>query len=137
MKRRDIIAGLASRVLARPPKSMRLSRSIFPSAQLVKDRTFLHEFMDEYSFVDLVTGSPEIRITHIPVLLDRSAGKNGKLYGHISRQNPQSGTFDGEHHAVIVFRGRTPIFPPPGIPNRRSCPRGTLLSFTRAEGPNR
>ena len=30
MKRRDIIAGWRSRVLARPPKSMRLSRSIFP-----------------------------------------------------------------------------------------------------------
>jgi transcriptional regulator len=39
------------------------------------------------------------------VLLDRSAGNYGKLYGHISRQNPQSSTFDGEHHAVIVFRG--------------------------------
>jgi transcriptional regulator len=61
--------------------------------------------MDEYSFVDLVTASPEIRITHVPALLDRSAGKYGKLYGHISRQNPQSGTFDGRHHAVLVFRG--------------------------------
>ena len=94
------LAGVSSAAKEHETKSLYI-----PKAQLVKDRTFLHEFMDEYSFVDLVTGSPEVRITHIPVLLDRSAGKNGKLYGHISRQNPQSGTFDGEHHAVIVFRG--------------------------------
>ena len=41
--------------------------------------------MDEYSFVDLVTGSPEVRITHIPVLLDRSAGKYGSRPTSLAR----------------------------------------------------
>jgi transcriptional regulator len=71
----------------------------------VSDRKFLHDFMDEFSFVDLVTADPAIRITHIPVILDRSAGKYGTIYGHISRQNPQSKTFTGGQSAVIVFRG--------------------------------
>jgi transcriptional regulator len=39
------------------------------------------------------------------VILDRSAGKYGTIYGHISRQNPQSKTFSGNQPAVIVFRG--------------------------------
>ena len=105
MKRRDMLAGLALAGMGSAAEEHEPQSLYIPKAHLVEDRRFLHDFMDEYSFIDLVTGSPEIRITHIPVLLDRSTGKYGKLYGHISRQNPQSGTFDGQHHAVIVFRG--------------------------------
>jgi transcriptional regulator len=76
-----------------------------PKAHRVEDLQFLHDFMDEYSFVDLVTSSPTLRITHIPVLLDRAAGGYGKIFGHIARQNPQSQTFDGRQTCVIVFRG--------------------------------
>jgi transcriptional regulator len=71
----------------------------------VEDRKFLHDFMDDYSFVDLVTATPTIRITHIPVLIDRTAGAYGSIYGHISRNNPQSQTFDGRQPAVVVFHG--------------------------------
>ncbi len=105
MKRRDMLMGLTLTGMGLAAEEHEPQSLYIPKAHLVKDRQFLHDFMDEYSFIDLVTGSPEIRITHIPVLLDRSAGKYGKLYGHISRQNPQSGTFDGQHDAVIVFRG--------------------------------
>jgi transcriptional regulator len=61
--------------------------------------------MDEFSFVDLVTVAPSLRITHIPVWLDRSAGAYGTIHGHISRQNPQHEAFDGMQTGVIVFRG--------------------------------
>ena len=105
MKRRDMLAGLALAGMGAAAQEHDPQSLYIPKAQLVEDRQFLHDFMDEYSFVDLVTASSEIRVTHIPVLLDRNAGKYGKLFGHISRQNPQSGTFDGQHHAVIVFRG--------------------------------
>ena len=76
-----------------------------PKAHLVDDRAFLHDFMDEYPFVVLVTAAPEIRITHIPVLLERGARDYGTIRGHISRQNPQAAAFDGKQAAVIVFRG--------------------------------
>ena len=61
--------------------------------------------MDEFSFVDLVTAAPSLRITHVPVWLDRSAGAYGTLHGHVSRQNPQAEVFNGKQSAVIVFRG--------------------------------
>lgn len=76
-----------------------------PQAHRVEDRAFLHEFMEEFSFVDLITTEPTLRITHIPVFLDRASGAYGTIFGHVAAQNPQSRTFDGAHHTVIVFRG--------------------------------
>lgn len=76
-----------------------------PKPHLVEDRKFLQDFMDEFSFVDLVTASPEIRITHVPVYLDRSTGTYGRIFGHVSRNNAQSKLFNGKQPAVIVFRG--------------------------------
>jgi transcriptional regulator len=113
MDRRELLTSLLA-----APAAMALDREAPPSqpgapdpslyipkAHLVEDRTFLHDFMDEYAFVDLVTATPTLRITHIPVVLDRGAGPYGTLVGHISAQNPQRETFDGAHAAVIVFRG--------------------------------
>jgi transcriptional regulator len=76
-----------------------------PKPQLVEDRRFLYDFMDEFAFVDLVTVSPTLRITHIPVWLDRESGSYGTIHGHVSRQNPQHATFDGRQTGVIVFHG--------------------------------
>jgi transcriptional regulator len=107
INRRRMLAALAtsgSSLLAEEPAKIDSSLYI-PKAQLVEDRKLLHDFMDEYSFVDLVTSSPTLRITHIPVIVDRTVGTYGKIFGHVSRQNPQSQTFDGHHRALIVFRG--------------------------------
>src|SRR5215471_19351093 len=105
MKRRDLMAGLAMAGLSPAAEQHETESLYIPKAHLVDDRKFLHDFMDEFSFVDLVTAAPEIRITHIPAVLDRAAGAYGTIYAHISRQNPQTAAFDGEHPAVIVFRG--------------------------------
>jgi transcriptional regulator len=105
MKRRDLLAGLALANL--PARAQRPeSESLYiPKPQLVDDRRFLHDFMEEFAFVDLVTVSPSLRITHIPVWLDRTAGAYGTIHGHISRQNPQSATFDNKQTGVLVFHG--------------------------------
>jgi transcriptional regulator len=76
-----------------------------PKAHVVEDRAFLHDFMDEYAFVDLITTSPTLRISHIPCVLDRSAGEYGTIFGHVSAQNVQKQAFDGAHAAVVVFKG--------------------------------
>jgi transcriptional regulator len=76
-----------------------------PKSNLVEDRKLLHGFMDEFSFVDLVTAEPAIRISHIPIALDRDTGKNGALYGHISRQNQQTEAILTGRNAVAVFHG--------------------------------
>ena len=76
-----------------------------PKAHLVQDRAFLHAFMDEFSFVDLVTTTPTLRITHIPSVLDRAAGAYGTIVGHISAQNDQVKAIRSGARAVVVFRG--------------------------------
>jgi transcriptional regulator len=105
MKRRDLIAGLAFAASAAEGQQPGVETLYIPKAHLVEDRTLLHDFMENYAFVDLVTATPSLRITHIPTLLDRNAGSFGTIYGHISRSNPQSETFDGRHPAVVVFHG--------------------------------
>jgi len=107
MKRRDLLTGLAfAGVHANAQTGAPPAESLYiPKPQLVDDRRFLHDFMDEFSFVDLVTVSPTLRITHIPVFLDRAAGPYGTIHGHISRQNPQHATFDSRQTGVIVFHG--------------------------------
>jgi transcriptional regulator len=109
MNRRDLIAGLAlasveARAQTGAPEAAAESLYI-PKPQLVEDRRFLHDFMDEFAFVELVTVSPSLRITHIPVWLDRAAGPYGTIHGHVSRQNPQGATFDGKQTGVVVFLG--------------------------------
>jgi len=76
-----------------------------PKPHLVDDLKFLHDFMEEFGFVMLVTASPTLRITHIPSVLDRTRGRYGTIRGHISAQNPQKSALDGMHQAVVVFRG--------------------------------
>jgi len=104
VKRRDFFGALG--LAAVELEAQETPGSLYiPKPHLVEDRKFLHDFMDEFSFVDLVTASPTIRITHIPSVLDRGAGKYGTIRGHVARNNPQSQVFDGKQTAVIVFRG--------------------------------
>lgn len=76
-----------------------------PKAHVVQDRAFLHAFMREFSFVDLVTTTPTLRLTHIPSVLDPAKGAYGTIFGHISAQNDQVKAIRAGGRAVIVFRG--------------------------------
>jgi len=107
MKRRSMLAGLAFAGLrAEGQTNSSPAQSLYiPKPQLVEDRKLLDDFMSEFSFADLVTAEPTVRITHIPVLLDRSAGAYGAIYGHISRQNPQTEAILAGRNAVVVFHG--------------------------------
>jgi transcriptional regulator len=108
MNRRELFAGIAFASLDAKAQSRTGAEAeslYIPKPQLVEDRRFLHDFMDEFAFVDLVTVSPTLRITHIPVYLERTEGAYGTVHGHISRQNPQSAAFDGKQTGVIVFHG--------------------------------
>lgn len=76
-----------------------------PKAHLVEDRAFLHGFMREFSFIELVTTEPTLRITHIPSVLAPSQGRYGTIFGHISAQNDQVKAIRAGARAVAVFRG--------------------------------
>jgi transcriptional regulator len=105
MNRRDLLATLALGATAMEAQQPGPETVYIPKIQRVEDRKFLHDFMDEFSFVDLVTATPTIRITHIPTVLDRAKGPYGTIYGHISKNNPQQQAFDGTVPATIVFHG--------------------------------
>ena len=103
--RRHLLAGLAFGAAASEAAEDVHESLYIPKAHLVDERKFLHDFMEEFSFVDLITATPTLRITHIPCYIDRTRGEFGTVFGHISKNNIQTQTFDGEHPAVIVFRG--------------------------------
>jgi len=105
MRRRDLLTALTAAGFVPAADHPEAGSLYIPKAHLVEDRTFLHDFMDEYSFVDLITSQPTLRITHIPCFLQRTSGQFGSIFGHISRNNVQSQAFDGKQSAVIVFRG--------------------------------
>lgn len=71
MNRRELLAGLALASVdasAQTRAAEPVGESLYiPKPQLVEDRRFLHDFMDEFAFVDLITAAPSLRITHIPV----------------------------------------------------------------------
>ena len=113
MNRRAVLLGLFSAAAiageddidAQEPSGPPDPSLYIPKAHVVDELKFLHDFMEEFSFVMLVTATPTLRITHIPSILDRTQGRFGTLRGHISAQNAQKAAFDGTHQAVIVFRG--------------------------------
>ena len=76
-----------------------------PSHYAQTDRDTLHAFIERYSFgllVSQVDGEPFA--THLPFLLDRTAGTHGTLLGHMARANPQWRTLAGQP-ALVVFSG--------------------------------
>ena len=105
MKRRDLLAGILAAPAAAEVEQQEAASLYIPKAQRVDDLGLLHDFMDEFAFVDLVTAEPALRITHIPVLLNRTGGAYGTIFGHISRNNPQTQAIESGKSAVIVFRG--------------------------------
>jgi transcriptional regulator len=76
-----------------------------PAAFAETDPTKLHDFIEQNSFgllASQVNGLPFA--THLPFLLDRTAGPNGALVGHLARANPQWREAAGQT-ALAIFSG--------------------------------
>ena len=100
-----MLVGLAAGAAAAAGQQNEKETLYIPKAHRVEDLALLHDTMDEFPFVELITTVPTLRITHVPVWLDRKAGTNGTVYGHIARHNPQSAAVESGNAAVMVFRG--------------------------------
>ncbi len=77
-----------------------------PKAFEVTDRAMLHDFIEAHSFATLATtldGAPFA--TRLPMILNRDAGSNGTLIGHVARANPHWRSFDGRAQALAMFDG--------------------------------
>jgi transcriptional regulator len=65
----------------------------------------LFAFMERHSFAVLVSDADGVPFaSHLPVLLDRSAGPHGCLYGHMARANPHWRHAAGKE-VLVIFSG--------------------------------
>jgi transcriptional regulator len=66
----------------------------------------LHDAIDAAGLATLVTvESDALDASHVPMLLDRSAGSLGTLYGHLARPNPQWKAAASDLPALAIFLG--------------------------------
>lgn len=93
-----------------------------PEHHRVTDRKAIHDFVDEFGFASVITAQPSIRVTHIPVMLERDEGSWGRIVGHVARANPQHRVFDGKHESLILFRGPHRYISPGWYATERAVP---------------
>lgn len=76
-----------------------------PSSFVVEDLSVLHTCIEENSFSTLVTtNSAGPTVSHLPLLLDRDAGPNGTLIGHMAKANSQWREITNTD-ALAIFHG--------------------------------
>ena len=73
----------------------------------------LHDLMRAFPLATLVThGADGLEANHVPLLLDRAAGPNGTLRGHVARGNPLAAA-DGQE-ILVIFQGHEGYISPSG-----------------------
>lgn len=77
-----------------------------PKSFEVNDPKFLYWVMKQYNFVTVISQcDPVPMISHVPVILEETVGKNGVLSFHLSRLNAHIEELDGKKKAVCIFHG--------------------------------
>ncbi len=74
-----------------------------PKFNQVSDRAILLEAMRSYSFAILFGPGPELRATHLPLIV-RDEGEHGTLLGHFARANTHWSAL-AERETLVVFPG--------------------------------
>jgi transcriptional regulator len=76
-----------------------------PAAFAEPDLKRLHDFIEQHSFGVLVSQNDGLPFaSHLPFLLERTAGPHGTLVGHVARANPQWRQAAGQT-ALAIFSG--------------------------------
>jgi transcriptional regulator len=77
-----------------------------PPAFKIDDVALLHEHIECTGLAVLVTtGDDGPLVSHLPLLLDREAGRHGVLIGHLARANPQLRRSRLDQTVVAIFQG--------------------------------
>lgn len=80
-----------------------------PSSFAEEDVSTLHAFVEAHPLATLVTavgGAEGLFATHLPLLLDRTTGRFGRLVGHIARANPHARQLASEaNESLVIFTG--------------------------------
>jgi transcriptional regulator len=110
-----------------------------PSSFAVTDLAELHAAIERYSFATLVTaGSGDLMASHLPLLVDRSAGPQGTLWGHFARANPQwqqaAADIESRPNVLVVFSGPHAYISPTWYQAERTVPTWNYVAV-HAYGP--
>lgn len=84
------------------------------------DPEAMRELVDRFPLATLVTRGPEgIAANHIPLIFEPQHGPNGRLIGHVARNNPvwQEGNHQGE--ALAVFHASDAYISPNWYPSKQ------------------
>jgi len=81
-----------------------------PKAFKIVDETELFEFIEQWSFADLITTNEgELFVNHVPFVFDKS---QNKLYGHLAVNNPQCALLEKADDLTVVFKGANSYISP-------------------------
>jgi len=95
-----------------------------PSSYKETDLSQLHQQIEQTRLAVLVTqGEQGLQASHLPLLLDRSQGSNGTLYGHFARANRQWQELENGAEALVVFAGSDAYVSAGYYPSKREDPR--------------
>lgn len=77
----------------------------------------MHQLITDYPLGTVITlGAAGLAVNHIPFLVDRQAGPQGTLRGHVARANPLWRDAGGE--CIIVFQGPQQYISPNWYPGK-------------------
>lgn len=91
-----------------------------PERHAEKDRAFLLDFIEEFSFAMVVTGQPSVQITNVPTVLERAAEGWGKIWWHLAKANSQNEAMKGP--VTIVFHGPHQFISPNWYQSKTTVP---------------
>lgn len=89
-------------------------RSTYPPKPFLEgDPDKLYAIMERFSFATLVSAkaADEPVVTQIPLILDRTRGAKGVLFGHMDRANPHTELLDGRP-LLVLFHGPNAFISP-------------------------
>lgn len=95
-----------------------------PSAFKDEDLNSLHQHIADTRLAVLITqGEQGLQATHVPLLLDPTAGAKGTLYGHMARANKQWRDLENGAEVLVVFPGADAYVSPGFYPSKAENPR--------------
>lgn len=104
-----------------------------PAAFHDQDIGRLQQQMEECRLAIVIShGDSGLQASHVPLLLDRTAGPFGTLRGHLARANPQWRDLANGSEALVIFSGAdayvSPNFYPSKVEHGKAVPTWNFLA---------
>lgn len=104
------------------------NKMFIPNANRVDNQKEIHSFVRDHSFGILVSNGSNLQEkdvsltgTHIPFVLQAKEGKNGVLYAHMAKANPQWRTLENQQ-LMVIFSGPHAYISPTWYVNAPNVP---------------